>query len=101
MAAFILACFYATMVIAGYLVELVFGGLGLVPSRASATIPDQGVAWNYTTWLNIAFGLLAAALLVRFVRTGGVPMLRMMNGPADAAHDHAGHSGHPGHVHGT
>src|SRR6202012_3826817 len=45
MAAFILASFYATMVIAGYLVELVFGGLGLVPSRASATIPDQGIAW--------------------------------------------------------
>jgi uncharacterized membrane protein YraQ (UPF0718 family) len=107
MAAFILATFYATMVIAGYLVELVFGGLGLVPSRASATIPDQGVAWDYTTWLNIAFGLLAVALLVRFVRTGGVPMLRMMNGPADADHDHhdhaghSGHAGHTGHVHGA
>ncbi|HEY4701127.1 MAG TPA: permease, partial [Streptosporangiaceae bacterium] len=97
MAAFILATFYATMVIAGYVVELIFGGLGLVPSRASATIPDQGVAWDYTTWLNIAFGLLAAALLVRFVRTGGLPMLRMMNGPADA--DHEGHEGHEGHSH--
>src|ERR1700760_2948410 len=80
MAAFILASFYATMVIAGYLVELVFGGLGLIPSRASATIPDQGVAWDYTTWLNIAFGLLAVALLVRFFRSGGLPMLRMING---------------------
>ena len=94
MAAFILATFYATMVIAGYVVELIFGGLGLIPSRASATIPDQGVAWDYTTWLNIAFGLLAAALLVRFVRTGGLPMLRMMNGPADA-----GHEGHESHSH--
>jgi hypothetical protein len=84
MAAFLLATFYATMVIAGYLVELVFGGLGLVPSRASATIPDQGVAWDYTTWLNIAFGLVAVALLVRFLRTGGLPMLRMMNGPTEA-----------------
>jgi uncharacterized membrane protein YraQ (UPF0718 family) len=100
MAAFILASFYATMVIAGYLVELVFGGLGLVPNRASATIPDQGVAWDYTTWLNIAFGLLAVALLVRFVRSGGLPMLRMMNGSPDSmeGHDHShGHS--DGHSH--
>jgi uncharacterized protein len=96
MAAFILASFYATMVIAGYLVELVFGGLGLVPSRASATIPDQGIAWDYTTWLNIAFGLLAVALLVRFVRSGGLPMLRMMNGSPDSmeGHDHSHSHGH-------
>jgi uncharacterized protein len=94
MAAFLVGCFYVTMVIAGYAVELLFGGLGLIPSRASATIPDEGVSWNYTTWLNIAFGLLAVALLVRFARTGGMPMLRMMNGPADAEHDHGGHHGH-------
>jgi hypothetical protein len=36
------------------------------------------------------------ALLVRFVRSGGIPMLRMMNGPADAEHDHD----HGGHEHG-
>jgi uncharacterized protein len=101
MAAFILATFYATMVIAGYVVELIFGGLGLVPSRASATIPDQGVAWDYTTWLNIAFGLLAAALVVRFVRTGGLPMLRMMNGPADADHSHHDHQDDMDHAHHT
>ncbi|HEY6498394.1 MAG TPA: permease [Streptosporangiaceae bacterium] len=94
MAAFLVGCFYVTMVIAGYVVELLFGGLGLIPSRASATIPDEGVSWNYTTWLNIAFGLLAVALLVRFARTGGMPMLRMMNGPADAEHDHGGHHEH-------
>jgi hypothetical protein len=94
MAAFLVGCFYVTMVIAGYVVELLFGGLGLIPSRASATIPDEGVSWNYTTWLNIAFGLLAVALLVRFARTGGIPMLRMMNGPADAEHDHGGHHEH-------
>ncbi|HEY2519544.1 MAG TPA: permease [Streptosporangiaceae bacterium] len=100
MAAFLVACFYATMVIAGYVVELLFGGLGLIPSRDSATIPDQGVSWNYTTWLNIAFGLLAVALLVRFARTGGIPMLRMMNGPAgspdgDDQHAHHTHSHSP------
>ena len=94
MAAFLVGCFYVTMVIAGYVVELLFGGLGLIPTRASATIPDEGVSWNYTSWLNIAFGLLAAALLVRFVRTGGVPMLRMMNGPADSPEGDEQHAHH-------
>ncbi len=98
MARFILVTFYAAMAIAGYLVEVVFGGLGLIPDRASAKIPDQGVAWDYTTWLNIAFFLLAAVLLVRFARSGGLPMLRMMNGAPDAAHDHGSHGGHE---HGT
>jgi uncharacterized protein len=71
----------------GYAVEVVFGGLGLIPSPASAKIPDQGVSWDYTTCLNIIFLLLAAALIVRFVRTGGLAMLRMMGGAPDT-HDH-------------
>jgi hypothetical protein len=29
-------------------------------------------AWNYTTWLNIAFLILAALPTLRFFRTGGV-----------------------------
>ena len=89
MALFLLGTFYLTMVMAGYAVELLFGGLGLIPSPASAKIPDQGVSWDYTTWLNIVFGVIAAALVVRFVRTGGVAMLRMMGGSPDShEHDH-------------
>jgi len=80
MAAFLLGTFFAAMAAAAYVVELVFGGLGLIPSPATATIPDQGVSWDYTTWLNIVFLLLAAALVVRFARTGGRSMLRMMGG---------------------
>jgi uncharacterized membrane protein YraQ (UPF0718 family) len=92
MAAFILGTFYITMAAAGYVAEFVFGGLGLIPSRATAKIPDQGVSWDYTTWLNIVFLLVAAALLVRFVRTGGIPMLKMMGGaPDDDDHSHADH----------
>jgi uncharacterized protein len=83
MALFLLGTFYAAMAGAGYVIELVFGGLGLVPHGTRASLPDQGVSWNYTTWLNIAFLLLAAALVIRFVRTGGLMMLRMMNGPAE------------------
>jgi uncharacterized membrane protein YraQ (UPF0718 family) len=87
MALFLLGTFYAAMAVAGYVVELVFGGLGLIPDPARAKIPDQGVSWDYTTWLNIAFLILAAALIIRFVRTGGVAMLRMMGGAPDS-HDH-------------
>jgi uncharacterized membrane protein YraQ (UPF0718 family) len=80
MAAFLAATFYVAMVVAGYAVELVFGGLGLIPSQATAKIPDQGVSWNYTTFLNIAFLILAAVLVIRFFRTGGMMMLKMMGG---------------------
>ena len=106
----ILGTFYAAMVIAGYLVELVFGGLGLVPGRHTARIAvaEMGVSWNYTTWLNVAFLLLAGVLVIRFLRTDGLSMLRMMGGPADGQHDPAGHhepaDGRPsgsGHCHET
>jgi hypothetical protein len=102
MAAFLLGTFFAAMVAAGYVIELVFGGLGLIPSPATATIPDSGVSWDYTTWLNIVFLALAAALIVRFLRTGGRSMLRMMGGapaPAGEGNGHAHHAMHdaPGH----
>ena len=99
MAAFLLATFFAAMALAGYAVELIFGGLGLIPSPATAKIPDQGVSWDYTTWLNIVFLILAAALIIRFIRTGGPAMLKMMGGrppPADSASAHAGGRAHHG-----
>ena len=92
MAAFLLGTFFAAMVAAGYVIELVFGGLGLIPSPATATIPDSGVSWDYTTWLNIVFLLLAAALIVRFARTGGPSMLRMMGGAPAPAGEGDGHA---------
>ena len=86
----LLGIFYATMVIAGYIVEFLFGGLGLIPAHRSARIAEEGIRWNYTTILNIVFLLLAAALLARFFASGGGPMLKMMGGsPAE----HSGHSG--------
>ncbi|MGW5234758.1 permease [Streptomyces nodosus] len=92
MSLFLLGTFYAAMAVAGYVVEFVFGGLGLVPDQARARIPGEGVRWNYTTWFNIAFLLLAAALLVRFLRTGGPRMLRTMGG-TPGREEHAGAGG--------
>ncbi|MCG7608516.1 hypothetical protein BA059_03345 [Mycolicibacterium sp. (ex Dasyatis americana)] len=76
----ILGAFYVAMVVAGYVVELLFGLTGLTPDRSAAHLPDEGIQWNYTTWLNILALALAALLVWRFVRTGGVKMLTMMGG---------------------
>ncbi|MET8191487.1 permease [Streptomyces sp. NPDC005246] len=88
MTLFLLGTFYLATVTAGYIVEFTFGGLGLIPDQADAKVPMEGIAWNYTTWLNIAFLTLAAALLFRFFRTGGRDMLRMMAGAPRTRHDH-------------
>jgi hypothetical protein len=89
------AALYATATLAGYLVELLFSWLHWIPSRASAHLPDGGVSWNYTSWLNIVFLLVAGVLIYRFVRTGGLPMLRMMGGSPENEHSHLQQMDHP------
>jgi uncharacterized membrane protein YraQ (UPF0718 family) len=76
----LLGIFYATMVAGGYIIEFTFGGLGLVPATRAAKVTGTGITWNYTTILNIIFLLVAAALLIRFFRSGSAPMLKMMGG---------------------
>jgi hypothetical protein len=78
---FLLITFYASMVIAGLLVELLFGVVGLTPTERNARVVEAHVTWNYTTILNIGFLVLAAVLLIRFLRTGGPAMLRAMDEP--------------------
>ena len=87
MAGFLFVTFYAAAVVAGYIVEGLFALLHLVPAERSAKVLTASVEWNYTTVLNIIFLSVAAALVWRFLRTGGPSMLRMMNKPG-AAHKH-------------
>src|SRR3989441_1571540 len=99
MAGFLLVTFYATMVAAGLVVELLFQVLGLQRTARDAKVEMASVSWDYTTFLNIVFLLLAAALAWRYFRRGGgLAMLRAMNKPMGAAHPgrhaHAAH-GHP------
>ncbi|WP_194898634.1 permease, partial [Catenulispora pinisilvae] len=97
MAWFLLWTFFIAMAGAGYVVELLFDACGWVPGRGAMTVMDDGVKWNYTSWLNIAFLALAAVLVVRFVRTGGMAMMRMMGGgPDDMAGAEDGGVGHEG-----
>ncbi len=95
----LLGTFYAAMVAAGYLVELLFGAANLIPSQRNAMVMSAGISWNYTTWLNIVFLVIAALLVVRFFTSGGGPMLRMMNGSPDSEHDHHDHHDHSGECH--
>jgi len=70
--------FYAAMAFAGYVVELVFGLLGLVPSVRQALVTEATISLNYTSVLNVLFLVLAAVLLVRAYRTGVGEMVAMM-----------------------
>jgi uncharacterized membrane protein YraQ (UPF0718 family) len=85
---YILLTFYVSMAAAGYVVEFLFGALGIIPTDRNVVAITEGVSWNYTTILNIIFLTLAAILVIRFIRTGGLPMLRMMSKPE---HDMAQH----------
>jgi len=78
---FLMATFYATMVAAGLVVELIFDALGLIPTSRHAKVIEAGITFNYTTVLNLIFLVLAVVLVVRFLRTGGPAMLRMMGNP--------------------
>jgi uncharacterized membrane protein YraQ (UPF0718 family) len=90
---YILLTFYITMAAAGYVVEFLFEVLGIIPSNRNVVVITQGIEWNYTTILNIIFLALAAVLVIRFIRTGGVRMLRMMSAPAhEMEHSEMHHS---------
>jgi len=92
--AFLFATFYAAMVAAALIVELLFDVLGLVPAARVAKVVEASITFNYTTILNIVFMLISALLLIRFFRTGGPEMLRMMNQPGGHDHHHHNHEDH-------
>ena len=81
MTGFLLVTMYAAMVAAALAVEVLFGAAGLIPAEHKARIVEASVQWNYTTILNIIFGVLSALLLVRFFKTDGIKVIRMMNQP--------------------
>jgi uncharacterized membrane protein YraQ (UPF0718 family) len=91
MAARLFAVFYAAMAGAGYVVELLFGRLGLVPHHRGAPVMEAAVRRDYTTVLDVLFLALSALLVWRFLRTGGPKMLRKMDSPhalTGHAHEH-------------
>jgi len=81
---FLLITSYVAMAGAALIVEAAFGAFNLIPKEHNALVAEASIRWNYTTWLNIAFLGVAALLVWRFLTTGGVNMLRMMNRPHHA-----------------
>ena len=88
--AFLFITFYAAMAGASLLVEFLFAALHLIPQQRNVRIMHEAISWNYTTWLNIVFLVLASLLVWRFLRTGGPKMLSMMSHSGHEAVHHNG-----------
>jgi YHS domain-containing protein len=63
---------FATMVAAALIVDGIFSVLDLVPTHRPTieSITERDIAWNYTTFLNIVFAVVAAALVSLTLRRG-------------------------------
>ncbi|MDQ6772795.1 MAG: permease [Candidatus Dormibacteraeota bacterium] len=86
MSLYLLGTSYIAMVLAGFAVGGAFQLLGWVPANHHVTVFQSRPTWNYTTFLNLGFVALMAAMAWRFLTTGGPDMLRAMSGSRDAAH---------------
>jgi uncharacterized protein len=83
MTIFMFVTFYTAMVIAALVVEGVFTVANWVPARpgggSAAHAPAPSLSFNYTSVLDIGFGVVSLVLFGVFLRTGGPDMMRMMN----------------------
>jgi uncharacterized membrane protein YraQ (UPF0718 family)/YHS domain-containing protein len=68
----IVAIMFATMAVAALAVDGIFSAAGLVPSKRPSvdSITSRGVAWNYTTALNVVFLAVAAGLVALTLHRG-------------------------------
>ena len=58
----LVALFYVVMTIAGLATQEIFRALGAIPSRRAFSVSAAHFEWNYTTFLNFFFILLALAV---------------------------------------
>jgi uncharacterized membrane protein YraQ (UPF0718 family) len=97
MTAFMTVTFYAAMVVAALIVDALFQLVGWVPHQRHTAVVDATITFNYTTVLDIIFGMIFIVLTTVFFRTGGVEMMRMMESGEHARDD----NGHGHHAHGA
>ncbi|HEY4144333.1 permease [Pinirhizobacter sp.] len=93
---FLFITFYFVMVLAALAVEGIFTLLHAVPTQRIGAVSMATISFNYTTVLNMVFGLAAAALIMVFFRSDGIEMLRMMK---DDGHGNADDHADTGHEH--
>lgn len=70
-AVYIVGIFYAAMVLAGIIVDLLFSAFGLVPSgpRPPSVLEHAAIVWNYTSWLDLAaLVVFAGFFIVHFLQ---------------------------------
>ena len=103
MSLYLLGASYVAMAVAGFVIGGLFQLLGLVPAHHFIEAFQTRPSWNYTTFLNLAAIVLMAVLGWRFLRTGGIAMLRAMErAPSperEMVHDHHEHQHHHEHHH--
>jgi uncharacterized protein len=87
--AYLFAVSYATMVLAGLAIGGLFTVLHLAPTHRAISVFQTTITWNADTFLDIVFLVVIALLAARFLRTGGIEMLRMMGQKPDPTHVHA------------
>ena len=97
MSLYLLGVSYLAMALAGFLIGGAFQLLGLVPSNHHVAIFETQPAWNYTSFLDIAFLVLMAVMAWRFFTTGGPGMLRAMSQPGGGGHAQMDHMDHMDH----
>src|SRR5215210_52843 len=68
----LVAIMFTTMVAAALIVDALFGAADVIPQHRPSidSITNRGIEWNYTTFLDIAFTGVAAALVVLTLRRG-------------------------------
>ncbi|HEY9289253.1 MAG TPA: permease [Candidatus Dormibacteraeota bacterium] len=95
MAAYLAIVSYVAMAAAGLLISLLFQALHAIPARRAAGAIFSGPQLDYTSVLNLVALVVMALLGWRFLRTGGLAMLRMMDVPVSGSepmsHDHQHH----------
>jgi uncharacterized protein len=71
-AALVVALMLGAMIVAALVVDGLFSALSLIPDERPSieSITERGIQWNYTTWLNIVFTVVAAALVGLTLRRG-------------------------------
>jgi hypothetical protein len=90
MSVFLAVAFYLVMVAAALLVEGLFTILNALPQGERRGFGAEGVSLNYTTVLNIIFGLVSIVLFVAYARTGGPEMMHEMADSDHGVHTHRG-----------
>jgi uncharacterized membrane protein YraQ (UPF0718 family) len=82
MSLYLLLVSYAAMALAGFIIGLAFQVTGLTPAHTRVIALESPPVLNYTSILNAVFLVVMGVLGWRFLRTGGLDMLRMMEAPA-------------------